>query len=148
MISLDSLLGNAETVQFSGTDYVSDHAAALAKAHRMARARIHRELDYASELRLRKGAKTDLIPVGSHVLLTIEHYEGRHKLCDKYYDTSYVIIGVNEEQDVYEIRPAIGGPVQRVNRRRLILDTRDRYDDDEFFIGFDLFDENSPICIA
>ena len=67
-------------------------------------------------------AKSCLLPVGSRVLLQRCAFEGRHKLSDNFYEESFVVISHNE--NVYSIRPAMGGPVRTVNRKLLILDPR------------------------
>ena len=61
--------------------------------------------------------------MGTHVLLKRCAFEaGRHKLADKYHKETFVIVHVNEQGDVYTVRPVLGGRTQTVNRKLLVKD--------------------------
>lgn len=64
------------------------------------------------------------LEVGDRVLLKRNAFTERHKLEDKFYEIPYVIVEKNDENDLFKIRPAMGGVPKWVNRRRLILDPR------------------------
>ena len=64
------------------------------------------------------------IPVGHRVLLKQCAFTGRHKLSNHYGDTSYVVVRSKTDRNLYEIRPAHGGPSKWVNRKMLIVDPR------------------------
>ena len=64
------------------------------------------------------------IPVGHRVLLNQCAFTGRHKLSNHYGDTSYVVVRSKTDRNLYEIRPAHGGPSKWVNRKMLVVDPR------------------------
>ena len=79
----------------------------------------------AAARREEKRQKVNKIPeirIGDRVLLRRDAFSSCHKLEDKYLDTPHVVVARNEEKDLFEIRPALGGVTSWVNRRRVILD--------------------------
>ena len=64
------------------------------------------------------------VKVGDRVLLRREAFTSRHKLQDKFDETPYVVVAHNSEEDIFQIRPVLGGSAKWVNRRRLTLDPR------------------------
>ncbi|XP_071964111.1 uncharacterized protein [Antedon mediterranea] len=84
------------------------------------------------------------LEVGNRVLLKRNAFTGRHKLSDKFQEVTPVIIDMNEEQDIYEVRPAMGGISKWVNRRQLHLDPRGQESDVlEDHLPIFVSDENS-----
>ncbi|XP_033109340.1 uncharacterized protein LOC117110689 [Anneissia japonica] len=63
------------------------------------------------------------LEVGKRVLQSKLRLLG-DKLVDKYHRDQCVIEAVNAEQDVYTIRPVLGGKSKTVNRKLIILDPR------------------------
>lgn len=51
-------------------------------------------------------------------------FKGRHKLQDQFGEERYVVVRCNAEQDLYEVRPALGGHRKWLNRKMLIIDPR------------------------
>ena len=71
-------------------------------------------------------ATDPILETGERVLLKRNAFTGRHKLADKFFDASYIIVNKNEEGDIYEVKPFMGGVSRWVNRRQLIIDPRGR----------------------
>ena len=71
-----------------------------------------------------KEKNVPVIKIGDRVLLRRDAFTGRHKLEDKFDETPYAVVAQNKEEDVYQIRPVLGGSAKWVNRRRLTLDPR------------------------
>lgn len=119
---LDHLLSNAKKTW--DEDFTEEQAQALQTAHKVAKERTETSQQKEKE-------KHDVLPqsvpleIGTQVLLKRCAFDGRHKLSDKFYRDPFTIVSVNQEQDVYSIRPLFGGPVQIVNRRLLIKDPRE-----------------------
>ena len=105
------------------------------------------------------------MPVGSRVLLKNCSFTGRHKLVNRYGDQCYVVVSANDDLNLYEIRPALGGPAKWLNRKLLVLDPRgepnrpavgldilprihdndpDENSDDEAYMSSELTTESSP----
>jgi hypothetical protein len=84
------------------------------------------------------------LSIGSKVLTRRYHFEGRHKLEDRYNPLPYVVVDKNEHDDLYLIKPADGtGDSKWTNRKSIIEDTRklslteSDSDDDGFDYPFD-----------
>ena len=43
---------------------------------------------------------------------------------DHFSEEQYIVVKCNIDQDLYEVRPALGGPTKWLNRKMLILDPR------------------------
>ena len=94
---------------------------------------VERNLKKAADVNKRRhdnGLKED-IKVGQSVLLRRTAFTGRHKLSGKFHRDPYVKDTcrrrtnlINEEGDVYDIRPTHGGPVKRENKKLLLIDPR------------------------
>ena len=103
--------------------------------------------------------------MGSRVLLKNCAFTGRHKLVNQYGDQCYVVVSANNDVNLYEVRPALGGPVKWLNRKLLVLDPRgepnrapvgldilprihdndiDKNSDDEAYTSSELTAEASP----
>ena len=104
--------------------------------------------------------------MGSRVLLKNCAFTGRHKLVNRYGDQCYVVVTANDDLNLYEVRPALGGPAMWLNRKLLVLDPRgepkrlavgldvlprihdndpDENSDDEAYMSSELTTESSPI---
>lgn len=104
-------------------DFVKDQADALLEVHQIARDRMETALQ-AGRKRHNRLPMSKPLAVGAQVLLKKCAFQSRHKLEDKYSRQAFVVVDVNEEKDVYRIRPVSGGPEQIVNRKLLIEDPR------------------------
>ena len=62
--------------------------------------------------------------MGSRVLLKKCAFTVRHKLVNRYGDQCYVVVSANDDLNLYEVRPALGGPAKWLNRKLLVLDPR------------------------
>lgn len=140
---LDQLLGTPSTPLES--DFVANQQRSLKLVQDVALKQIEKSLD--SEKRRFDASKRIAKPleVGSRALLRRYHFDGRHKLVDRYYPISFVIVDKNEWDDLYFIKPADGSSntAKWVNRKSLIPDNR-RLDgdiaseeDDEFLCPFE-----------
>ena len=119
---LDQLLTNTSAEWEE--EFIKEQAASLQKAHEVAKEKMKRVLQAEKN---RHDQKPLSLPfeVGTRVLLQKCAFEGRHKLDDKYYREAYVVTKVNQDGDVYTIRPLLGGPSRTVNRRLLVEDPRE-----------------------
>ena len=120
-IPVDQLLNR--TRQEWDQDFVQEQAEALQRSDEV----VKRNLEAAANSNKRRhdqrpSAKD--IGVGERVLLRQMAFGGRHKLADKYHRDRYIVVGVNPEKDVYQIRPLHGGEVRSVNRKLLLADPR------------------------
>ena len=64
------------------------------------------------------------IRVGERVLLKKCAFTGRHKLSNTYAEPSHMVVNSKPEQNLYQVRPALGGPSKWVNRKMMVLDPR------------------------
>ena len=62
--------------------------------------------------------------MGTRVLLKNCAFTVRHELVNQYGDPCYVVVSANNEVNLYEVRPALAGPVIWLNRILLVLDPR------------------------
>lgn len=117
---LDQLLGNIEGDW--DENFVEEQAKSLGLAHKFAKENIS-----ATHLTGKNDALPKSCPftVGTRVLLKRCAFTGRHKLADKFHNKPYVVTHVNQSEDVYEIRPLLGGRLSKVHRKLLIQDPRD-----------------------
>ncbi|XP_071506229.1 uncharacterized protein [Diadema antillarum] len=119
---LDQLLSNVELTW--DEDFVAQQAKALKCAHECAKKHIEQSQQRQKE---RNNVQTisKSLTVGSRVLLKQCAFDGRHKLEDKFHRSPFIVMDVNAHQDVYAIRPLLGGPTKWVNRKLLIEDPRE-----------------------
>ncbi|XP_071955782.1 uncharacterized protein [Antedon mediterranea] len=122
-IPLDQLIH--KTHQDWENDYVQRQADALQKAAEIAERKIKMTRESDKRLHDDRVVKSKPFKVGEQVLLKQTAFTGRHKLVDRYHREPYIIEDVNREEDVYKIRPALGGKVKTVNRKLIIQDPRD-----------------------
>ena len=103
-------------------DFVKSQADDVTRMHAV----VERNLKKAADVNKRheNGLKEKDIKVGQSILLRSTAFTGRHKLSDKFHRDPYVVISINEEGDVYDIRPTHGGPVKRVNKKLLLIHPR------------------------
>ena len=119
-LPIDQLLSRSQTSW--SEDYVKDQSELMEKAYQMV---IDRQKAAAEKEEQRhKVREVPLLQIGDRVLLRREAFSGRHKLEDKFESSPYLITAHNEGNDVWQIRPVLGGRTNWVNRRRLIVDPR------------------------
>ena len=99
-------------------DYVASQSDLICRAQSLLKAAD------ADKQRWDRRALAGPIPVGHRVLLKQCAFTGRHKLNNHYGDTSYVVVRSKTDRNLFEIRPAHGGPSKWVNRKVLIVDPR------------------------
>ncbi len=104
-------------------DYVESQSDLISRAQSVAKESLQKAAD-ADKQRWDRRAQAGPIPVGHRVLLKQCAFTGRHKLTNRYGDTSYVVVNCKTDRNIYEIRPAHGGPSKWVNRKLLIADPR------------------------
>ena len=97
----------------------------MQKAHQVVADRLREAARREAERHDRK-ATDPVLEIGERVLLKRNAFTGRHKLEDKYFEVPHIIVNKNEESDLYEVRPVLGGASRWVNRRQLIIDPRER----------------------
>lgn len=121
MLPIDHLLDKLDDNW--GEDYVQKQATLLNRAHQIVKSRLQQAAKMEAEKHDRR-ATDPVLQIGVRVLLKRNHFTGRHKLVNKFYDTSYIVVNKKQEDDLYEVRPAMGGDSKWVNRRHLVLDPR------------------------
>ena len=120
-VPLDHLLNR--THQTWDENFVTEQAKFIKQAHKIATERLMRAAA-ANKKRYDKRARACPLTVGSRVLMRQHAFKQRHKLCDNYREEQYVVVNCNSDQDLYAVRPAVGGAKKWVNRRSLIPDPR------------------------
>ena len=120
-VPLDHLLNR--THKTWNENFVTEQAKFIQQAHRIATDRLMRAAD-SNKKRYDKRARAYPLTVGSRVLMKQHFFNRRHKLCDNYREEQYVVVGCNNDQDLFAVRPAIGGVKKWVNRRSLVPDPR------------------------
>ena len=122
MLPMDHLLGNMK--QNLGDEYVQEQARFMKQAYDIVKDRL---IKAADNNKRRVDGKCRSIPplvVGNIVLIKNCAFKGRHKLSDRFGSERYVIISCNDEEDLFVVRPVLGGKEKLVHRRLLILDPR------------------------
>ena len=84
------------------------------------------------------------LEIEERVLLKRNAFTGPHKLADRYFETSHLVVNKNEEGDLYEVRPIMGGASRWVNRRQLVPDPRGREEEVLRDVLPDVGDEDEP----
>ncbi len=120
-VPLDQLLSN--TRNDWSEDFVRQQAQFIKRAHKLAKDRIISAAS-SNKKRYDRHAKANPLPIGSRVLIKRCAFRGRHKLEDHFGEEQYIVVKCNAEQDLYEVRPALGGPGKWLNRKMLIIDPR------------------------
>ena len=120
-IPLDHLLGNIQDNW--NTNFVEHQAKLLQKAHEIARAKTQIAAQ-KDKCRWDKKALSKPVQVGDKILLKKTTFKDRHKLENCFHKETYVVINMNEEKDVLQIKPLLGGKSKWVNREMVILDPR------------------------
>ena len=126
-IPLDHLLNNLD--QDWGEEYVKVQADLMDQAYKVARHRMEKSVNL-DKIRHDRKDRVHPLKIGDRVILQKTGFRDRHKLQDHFCSESYVATNKNSEQDLYEIRLALGGPTRWVNRRMLIRDPRDEFPED------------------
>ena len=130
MIPVDHLVGNSQ--QDLGDDYVQEQAKFLKQAYDVVKDRLIKAADQNKKYVDAKCKPAQSLEVGSRVLVKNCAFKGRHKLSDHFSQERYVVTECNEEQDLFAVRPTLGGKEKWVNRRLLILDPRDEVEPHKF----------------
>ena len=123
-IPLDHLLDN--TKEDWDQNFVLRQAQTLQHAHRLATSRTTKSRA-SDKRRWDRKALAKPLEIGDIVLLKRCAFRGRHKLEDHFLDDQFIITSINQQNDVYTIRPLLGGKEKKVNRELLILDPRNQY---------------------
>ena len=121
MLPIDQLVGRSNGDW--NEDYVESQASLMKRAHEVVSSRLRAAAE-KEEHRYGRNTSATTLEVGDRVLLKRHAFTERHKLQDKFYDTPYVVVDVNNHNDLYQIRPASGGELKWVNRRQLVVDPR------------------------
>ena len=121
MLPIDQLIANTQNNW--NEDHVQEQSDLIRRSHAIAKERLLKAAD-ADRQRWDRRAKASPLPVGSRVLLKNCAFTGRHKLVNQYGDQCYVVVSANNDVNLYEVRPALGGPVKWLNRKLLVLDPR------------------------
>ena len=104
-------------------DYVDTQSKLMKRAHQIVSTRLQQVAERERKRHNRRATDPNL-EIGARVLLRRNNFTSRHKLADKFHETPYVVVSKSEENDVYEIRPVMGGGSKWVNRRQLVIDPR------------------------
>ena len=123
MVPLDHLLNR--THYSWEEDTVAQQAKFLQSAYKVASERLKRAAE-ANKRQYDRKARATPLAVGDRVLLKQHAFKQRHKLANHFKEEPYVIVKRNLEQDLFAIRPALGGQQKWVNRSSLVLDPRCR----------------------
>ena len=133
-IPLDHLLGNLQNDW--DEDFVSQQASMMDKVWKVAQQRNEQALD-KDKARHDKRVRGQSLEIGDYVFKQKTGFRDRHKLEDNFCSEQFVVTDRNLDQNLYQIRPALGGKVQWINRKMLIKDPRGALDasnrpDDQF----------------
>ena len=139
VLPVDQLLSN--TQQNWSEDFVQEQADLVRRAERVAKEYLLKAAD-ADKQRWDRRAFARSIPVGERVLLKQCAFPGRHKLSNQYGEISHVVVRIKAEENLYEVRPALGGELKWVNRKMLVLDPRGKPPDQP--IGLNVLPEAQP----
>ena len=121
LIPLDHLLDNLDSDW--SEDYVLSQANSMEAAWEAARKNLER-VAQRNKGRYDQKARSLPLEVGSRVLLQQTGFRDRHKLADNFHSDPYVVVDLDEEQNLYKVRPVLGGDTRWVNQKMLILDPR------------------------
>ena len=103
-------------------DFVKEQSSLLTRDSELVKERVAKSCERNKATYDRKVKPSKPIKISSHVLLRKQAFKGRHKLADVFERDPYVVVWINEHNDVYRIRPLKGGPERVVNRKLLRLD--------------------------
>ena len=118
---LDHILSN--TNNDWGENFIRQQADFLKRVHKLATDRLVCAAA-ANKRHYDRRAMASSLPIGSRVLTKQCAFKERHKLQDHFSEEQYIVVKCNIDQDLYEVRPALGGPTKWLNRKMLILDPR------------------------
>ena len=121
VLPVDQLISN--TRQDCNEDYLREQSELVLQAHAVAKDCLMRAAE-ADKHRWDRRALARPIKVGERVLLKQCAFTGRHKLSQTCAEPSHVVVSSKPEQNIYQIRPALGGPSKWVNRKMMVLDRR------------------------
>ena len=120
-VPLDQLLSN--TNNDWSEDFIKQQAKFMKSANKLAKDRIV-SAAASNKKKYDKRAKANPLRTGSRVLIKHCAFKGRHKLQDHFAKKQYIVVKCNAQQDLYEVRPVLGGPRKWLNRKMLIIDPR------------------------
>ena len=136
VLPVDQLISN--TRQDWNEDYLREQSDLVLQAHAVAKDCLMRAAA-PDKQRWDRRALAGPIKVGERVLLKQCAFTGRHKLSNTYAEPSHVVVSSKPEQNLYQVRPALGGPSKWVNRKMMVLDPR--IPPDNITSGFDILPE-------
>ena len=119
-------------------DFVSQQASMMDKVWKVAQQRNEQALD-KDKARHDKRVQGQSLEIGDYVFKQKTGFRDHHKLEDNFCSEQFVVADRNLDQNLYQMRPALGGKVQWINRKMLIKDPRGALDasnrpDDQFNI--------------
>ena len=121
VLPVDQLISNTE--HNWNESYVQEQSELLRRAQVVAKEGRMRTAD-ADKQRWDRRTHAGPISVGDRVLLKQCAFTSRHKHSNHYSELSHVVVSTKAEQNLYKIRPALGGPSRWVNRKLLVQDPR------------------------
>ena len=121
VLPVDQLISN--TLHDWNEDFIREQSDLVLQAHAVAKDCLMRAAE-ADKQRWDRRALAGPMKVGERVLLKQCAFTGRHKLSNIYAEPSHVVVSSRPEQNLYQIRPALGGPTKWVNRKMMVIDPR------------------------
>ena len=121
MVPLDHLLHR--TSRSWDEDIIKQQAEFIRCTHEIAAQRLRRAAQ-TNKKQYDKRAKACPLSIGDAVLIKQQAFTHRHKLANHFKEQQFVVVGSNQDQDVFAVRPTLGGPEKWLNRSSLILDPR------------------------
>lgn len=126
VVPLDQLISNTRSDW--SENVIKKQAQVIQRTHQVVKDRLTR----AAEVNKRnydRRARASSLAVGDRVLLKQSAHTGRHKLCNVFKEDPYVVVKCGAHQDLFLIRPAVGGDSRWVNRKMLTPDPRKELSD-------------------
>ena len=121
VLPVDQLISN--TRHDWNEDFIREQSDLVLQAHAVAKDCLMRAAE-ADKQRWDRRALAGPMKVGERVLLKQCAFTGRHKLSNIYAEPSHVVVSSRPEQNLYQVRPALGGPAKWVNRKMMVIDPR------------------------
>ena len=121
VVPLDHLLSNTRSDWNESA--IQRQAQIIKRTHQVVKDRLSRAADQ-NKRRYDRRANTSPLAVGSRVLMKQCAYRGRHKLQNVFKEEPYIVVKCGKHQDLFLVKPTVGGESKWVNRKMLIIDPR------------------------
>ena len=121
-IPLDHLISRSQHNYDEG--FVQQQSKLVQRAFRVVKDRLEKAAEYNKQ-RYDRRSKPNTLVVRSRVLSKKCAFTGRHKLSDMYGEQPHVVVKCNDGNDLYAVRPTLGGRERWLNRKLLIADPRE-----------------------